>query len=143
MARTLSTIIVSGLLFISTGCNIFNPPPSEAAFLEGTWTVTPEDPGDFEDIEFEAVFNSNGVLITLRGTRDDGATATLNISGSATTIDGDDITVTVPGDNATVTFEGTVSEDQNTITGSTTQDIDLGDLDISLPGGELTLERQE
>jgi hypothetical protein len=42
---------------------------------------------------------------------------------------------------ATRVFTGTLSDDENTITGSITQEIDLGDLEATLPGWELTLER--
>jgi hypothetical protein len=51
------------------------------------------------------------------------------------------VTVTIPAAGGTRVFEGTLSADQNTITGSLTRELDLGDLEASLPGGELTLER--
>jgi hypothetical protein len=38
-------------------------------------------------------------------------------------------------------FEGTLSNDQNTMTGSVTDEIDLGDLEATIPGGELAFER--
>lgn len=122
------------------GCPSAPTTPDEA-FLEGTWTVTPEDPGDFENVEYEATFNQDGQLVKLKATRDDGATATLDASDSVTTLEGDQLTISVPVAGGTSVFEGTVSEDQNTITGELTREVDLGDLEIVVPGGTLTFER--
>lgn len=122
------------------GCPSTPTTPDEA-FLEGTWTITPEDPGDFEDVAYEGTFNQDGQLVELKATRDDGATATLDASGSVTTVEGDQITVSVPTAGGARLFEGTVSEDQNTITGDLTDEINLGGLEIAVPAGTLTWER--
>jgi len=135
------TFVAICVCFTVSGCNIFQPPAGSV--LEGTWTVTPEDPGDFEGVEYEAVFDSRGNLTEITATREDGATATLDTSDATTTLEGDQLTISIPRAGGASAFEGTLSEDQNTITGSLSQEVDLGDLEIVLPGGTITLERIE
>ena len=53
------------------------------------------------------------------------------------------MSISIPRLTKTTVFEGILSSDQNTITGTITDEIDLGDLEITLPGGDLTLERIE
>ena len=137
----LNLFIVASLGFVC-GCPVV-PAPGPEAVLEGTWSITPAEPGDFADWDFEAVFDSSGDLTTLSGTREDGATATLDTTGATTELDESEVTISIPNDAGTRVFTGTLSDDQNTITGSITQEIDLGDLDATLPGGDLTLERME
>ena len=57
------------------------------------------------------------------------------------TIEGLTVQVSIPRLTGTSVFDGTLSDDQNTITGSLSTDLALGGLDVSLPGGDLTLER--
>lgn len=116
-------------------------PDNPAAVLEGDWTITPEDPGDAGDVMFTATWNSDGLLVQIVGVRDDGATVTLDTSDSTTVLDGSDVTITVPSLTGASVFEGTLSADQNTMVGSVAEEINLGDLEITLPGGNLTLER--
>ncbi len=142
MSRCAGSLIAVTLLLFVTGCP-FGPqePPAEAV-LEGAWSVVPSEPGAIENATYEAVFDSNGQLTQLSALRDDGATATLDTAGSVTSLDGSDVTISVQGTSTTTSlFEGTLSADQNTMTGSITRDIDLGDLEITLPGGELTFSR--
>ena len=142
MSRCAGSLIAVTLLVFVTGCP-FGPqePPAEAV-LEGTWSVVPADPGSIENVTYEAVFDSNGQLTELTALRDDGATARLDTAGSVTSLDGSAVTISVQGTSATTSlFEGTLSSDQNTMTGSLTREIDLGDLEITLPGGELTFSR--
>ena len=120
------------------GCGIFTPAES---ILAGAWTITPADPGDFGDWNYEATFNSSGRLVELSAENAEGATAELEIDNATSQVSGSNVTVTIPAAAGTRVFEGTLSADQNTITGSLTQEIDLEDLEVSLPGGELTLER--
>ena len=138
---TISFVAGIGLLALATGCPFFPPPPGPEAVLEGRWTVTPADPGEFDDVTYEAEFDSQGDLVELKATRADGATATLQTDDATTELDGSDVTITVPRPTGTRVFEGVLSDDKNTMTGSITQEIDLGDLEIILPGGELTFER--
>ena len=130
---------VASLAFV-VGCPVVTPPPE--AVLEGRWSITPADPGEFEEFTYEGTFDGDGQLVELEATRDDGATATLDTTGSVTTLDGSDVTISVSvGVATTRVFEGTLSEDQNTMTGSLTDEIDLGDLEVTVPGGELTWDR--
>ena len=142
MSRCAGSLIAVTLLVFVTGCP-FGPqePPAEAV-LEGTWSVVPADPGSIENVTYEAVFDSNGQLTELTALRDDGATARLDTAGSVTSLDGSAVTISLQGTSTTTSlFEGTLSADQNTMIGSITRDIDLGDLEITLPGGELTFAR--
>jgi len=124
------------------GCRT-TPPAEEnpAAILEGLWSVTPEDPGEIEGVEYTATFDGDGQLLELRGIGPDGGVAILDTTDSTTELDGDQVTISVPVALGTRIFEGTLSEDENTIVGSITEEIDLGDLELVLPGGNLTFER--
>lgn len=137
--KVLSLVVVASLGFV-WGCPVV-PGPGPEAVLEGTWSITPAEPGDFADRDFEAVFDGLGNLTTLSGTREDGATATLDTTGATTELVDDQVTISIPDAAGTRVFTGTLSDDQNTMTGSITQEIDLGDLEATLPGGDLTLER--
>lgn len=138
--RRVANCLVPTLLVFVVGCPQVAPPAE--AVLEGQWSITPDDRGEFENFMYEGTFDSDGQLVELVATRDDGATATLNTTGSVTTLDGSDVTISVPGPGAgTRVFEGTLSEDQDTMTGSLTEEIDLGDLEVTVPGGDLTWDR--
>ncbi len=140
--KVLNSCVAASLCFV-VGCPVA-PAPGPEAVLEGTWAIMPADPGDFEGFTFEARFDSDGNLVEINGTRpEDGATASLDIESATTTVDGSAVTISIPRPTKTTVFEGTLSADQNTITGSITDEIDLGDLEVILPGGELTLERVE
>ena len=140
MIRRVANCLVPTLLVFLVGCPAATPPPE--AVLEGRWSITPADPGEFENFTYEGTFDTDGQLVELEATRDDGATATLNTTGSVTTLDGSDVTISVPGPGpGTRVFEGTLSEDQNTMTGSLTEEINLGDLEVTVPGGDLTWDR--
>jgi len=132
---------LAGLCLWIAGCPSTPPTPPEAAVLAGRWTVTPDDPGDFEDVDFEAEFDEDGMLTELSATRADGATATLQVNGATSEVSGSDVTISIPKAGGTSVFEGTLSEDENTLTGMTTDEIDLEDLEITLPGGMWTLTR--
>ncbi len=67
--------------------------------------------------------------------------AILDTTDSTTTLDGDQVNISIPVVAGARLFEGTLSADENTIVGSVTEEIDLGDLEIFLPGGNLTFER--
>jgi hypothetical protein len=139
MTRWALSLGVVGLIL--SGCAVVVPPDGDAAFLEGTWTITHEDPIDPAGVEYEAFFSASGQLSQLTATTADGATATLDTDGASTAIGGNQVTISIPRPTGTSVFEGTLSEDQNTITGSLTQQIDFDDLDIVLPGGNIIMER--
>lgn len=126
------------------GCNIFNPPVNEAAVLEGTWQADFEEPGDLEGFDVQLTFDSSGQLTEISAESPEGGTASLDVSDSTTTeVDGNQVTVSIPVAGGTRTFEGTLSDDENSIEGSLSQEIELpsGDLDVTLPGSNLTLTR--
>ena len=140
--KALSLCVAASMCFV-VGCPVA-PAPGPEAVLEGTWEIIPADPGDFEGFTFEARFDSDGNLVEINGTRpEDGATASLDIDNATTTVDGSAVTISIPRPTKTTVFDGTLSEDQNTITGTLTDEIELGDLEVTLPGGDLTLERVE
>ena len=141
MAQRLLSICVPVALFFVFGCPVVPVTPPPEAVLEGQWDIIPAEPGEFALWSFVAVFNADGQLQSIEGTRPDGATASLAATGSTTELDGNAVTVSIPQGNVTKVFEGTLSADANTITGSITDEIDLGDLEASLPAGDLTLER--
>lgn len=142
MKRTGLMGILSLAILTTAGCNIFAPPA--AAVLEGSWTAVFDEPGDLEGIDIVLTFDSNGQLVSIEAESEDGGTANLDVDNSSTTeVDGSNVTVSIPVAGGTTVFEGTLSEDQNTIEGSLSQELELpsGDLDITLPGSGLTLER--
>jgi hypothetical protein len=124
-----------GLTLFGTGCPQPVPPP--AAILAGDWGTTTA-----EDIDVVLTFNSDGVVVTITGTAQDGTVARLTVTGATTTLEGSAVTVVVPTGSRQVTFEGTLSDDQNTMTGSLTQEIVIDDvLEIIIPQGDVTLTR--
>ncbi len=134
-------VVVS--LALVVGCPAV-PAPSPETVPEGSWTITPADPGEFEGFTYEARFDSNGSLVEINGTRpEDGATVSLAIDNATTSVDGSAVSISIPRLTGTSVFDGTLSADQNTITGTITDEIELGDLEVTLPGGDLTLERVE
>ena len=130
-----------GTCALIAGCPFAEDPDNSAAVLEGTWSVTPAEPGEFEGFEYEAVFDSNGNLVQLSAEGPNGEMATLTLDNATTELDGSAVTITIPRPTGTSIFEGTLSDDQNTMIGSGTQEINLGDLEVVLPGGDLTFER--
>ena len=52
----LTLLVVASLGFV-VGCSVV-PAPGPEAVLEGTWSITPADPGEFEGFTYEARFNS-------------------------------------------------------------------------------------
>jgi hypothetical protein len=117
-----------------------------AAVLEGTWQVTLAEPGDLEGFDIEVTFDADGQVTLVTAESPDGGTASLDVDDSATTeVDGSDVTITIPAAGGERVVQGTLSEDENTITGSLSRELELpsGDLDITLPESDLTLERIE
>ena len=138
MSRTILTSLVAlGSLFL-VGCPSLVVPE---AILSGFWTLIPADPGDVDDFEYEAQFDDQGELVKISGSRSDGAVVSLTIRNATSTLDGSALTIVIPTDSGSATFQGTLSTDMNSMEGSLTKEIDLGDLEAVLPGGDLTLER--
>ena len=141
MKREVLSLCVVASLGLVVGCPVA-PTPGPEAVLEGTWTITPADPGQFEGFTYEARFDSSGNLVEINGTRpEDGATVSLSIDDATTSVDGSAVSISIPRLTGTTVFDGILSADQNTMTGSITDQIELGDLEVTLPGGDLTFER--
>lgn len=129
-----------GLSFLY-GCGGVN---NEAAVLEGTWQVNFENPGDLEGLNIQATFDANGQLTEITAEDEAGAMASLDVAaGTTTTVVGSDVTITIPVAGGTGMLVGTLSDDDNTIEGSLSREIELpsGDLEVTLPGNNLTLVR--
>jgi hypothetical protein len=124
-------VAVLGLL---GGCTFLPAPPPETV-LEGTWTVTPAVAGDFEGFTYEARFDSSGSLVEITGARPDGATASLEVDDATTTLDGNSVTISIPRLTWTTVFNGTLSDDQNTIAGNYIGTNAAGTVDSSQSGG--------
>jgi len=144
MKNWMITSFLAAMIAVS-GCNIFAPPDNPAAVLEGTWTLVFDEPGDLEGTDIELTFDANGELVEILATGPQGGTASLDVDAATTSeVDGDQVTITVPVAGGTRIFEGTLSADENTIDGSLSAELELpsGDLEVTLPGNDLTLTRQ-
>ncbi len=131
------------LVCLVSGCPTAENP---AAVLEGTWQVTLTDPGDLEGFDIQATFDADGQLTQITAEAPEGGMATLDVDAATTTeVEGDAVTISIPAAGGARILEGTLSEDNNTITGSLSQELELpsGDLEVTLPGNEVTLERIE
>ena len=104
--------------------------PSGPAILAGDWTGT-----DADGLVVTVTFNEDGIVVSIA--REDGVSA--EVSNSTTELDGNDVTIVIGG----ATFSGTLSEDQNTITGTIEQEITAGggDVVITLPAGDFEIDR--
>jgi len=117
---------------------------NSAAVLEGDWQMVFDEPGDLEGYDVQATFDANGILTEITATPPTGGTATLTVANTTTsTVDGSAVTITIPrGLGGTSVFEGTLSDDQNSIPGSLSQTLQLpSGSAVTLPGGDLTLNR--
>lgn len=144
MLRNLTALFVGSLCFVM-GCAPGGP-GNDADLLEGTWQLTFEEPGDLEGYDIQATFDNNGQLVEISAESPEGGTATLDVSDESTTeVNDHDVTITIPRAGGTSVFEGTLSEDNNTIEGSLSQELELpsGDIEVTLPGSGLTLTRIE
>jgi hypothetical protein len=117
-----------------------------ASVLEGTWQLVFEEPGDLEGFDIQATFDADGQLVEITAESPEGGTASLTLDDETTTeVEDGMVTITIPAAGGTRVYEGTLSDDENTIEGSLSQELELssGDLDVTLPGSGLTLERIE
>jgi len=121
-------ILGAAVLVGAVGCPVIGPPAS--AILAGDWTGT-----DADGLVVTVTFDDDGIVVSIA--REDGVTA--EVSGSTTELDGDAVTITIGGR----TFEGTLSEDENTITGTIEQEITAGagDVVITIPAGDFAIDR--
>ncbi len=131
-------VVLIAVYLSVAGCGISTPPE---AILAGASTITPAALGAFGAWDYDATFNRNGGLVELSEESLEGAMVELEIDNATSQVSGNAVIITIPNAAGMRVFNGTLSADQNTLTGFLMQEIDLGGLEASLPGGELTLER--
>ena len=140
MLRTLLCGVVAGLLAGTAGC--ISPPepePPAAAVLEGDWETVAE--GGASVI---VSFDDMGVVIRIVGTTDDGTSVTYNVTGATSDLNPDDgaVILRIPTATGEVVFNGILSEDSDTLDGSLTREIAIGDaVVITIPAGNFILYR--
>lgn len=131
--------ILVGMCVLIAGCPFLPSEPPPEAVLEGDWTTTSEE-GTIAVVRF----NDNGVVVNIFAATEEGVTVSVNVTGASTTLDGSDVTVRIPTATGEAVFEGTLTEDQNTMTGSLDRVITIGDdVVITVPQGDVTLVRVE
>ncbi len=132
--RTINGLLLGGCLMLVAGCPGMGTEP--VPVLEGVWC------GTIEDVDYLLTFDSNGTLTEITGTGPDGGTARFTPQNAQSTRSENTITISVPTSTSTITFTGTLSDDENTLSGSFSRQIELtGDLDITLPAQQLTVTR--
>jgi len=139
--RPLGMVGFVGLICLVAGCPGSGNP---AAVLEGTWEVTFAEPGDLEGFEIQAIFDDEGQLTRITAESPEGGSARLDVDNATTTeVDDGDVTISIPSVGGVRILEGTLSEDENTIEGSLSRELELldGDLEVTLPDADLTLTR--
>ena len=120
------------------GCPFIPTPPPEAV-LAGDWEGTTQDGSPLR-----VRFSDNGQLLGFLTTGEGDNLVLVTPSNSQTTLVGSDVTVVVTVDATSATYEATLSADQNTLDGTVTQTISIGDdITVILPQGDLTLTRVE
>lgn len=132
--RKINGLMLGGWLLLVAGCPgvVVTPVP----VMEGAWC------GSIEDIDYLLTFDANGQLTEIMGTGPDGGSARFTPQGAQTTQSGSTITIVVPTSTSNITFTGTLSQDENTLAGSFSRQVELtGDLDITLPPEQLTVSR--
>jgi hypothetical protein len=126
-----------------TGCPV-TPTPGPEAVLEGTWELTGEVVTEGVT-NFLITFDEEGQITGL--TYDYGVISVVvddpSFIESVSSVNGSSVNISVTwlGVNNLV-IDGTLSADQNTITGTATYLIVIGNLEISAPAGDATLTRQ-
>ncbi len=116
-----------------------------AAVLEGDWLLIFDEPGDAKGWEIVTTFDADGQLQEIAATGPAGETASLTVGDTTTsTVDGSAVTVTIPRAGGTVVYEGNLSDDENSIDGSLSRELELPSGNgLTLPGSDLTLNRIE
>lgn len=120
------------------GCPV-TPTPPAAAVLEGDWVAI-----EVEGADVFLRFDEAGIVVRVFAITDDATTINVDITDASTTLDGSDVTLTIPINDFVVMFEGTLSDDENTLTGSSSREFPIGDdITITVPAGEITFVRTE
>ena len=143
---------VAGSAFVGVllgGCGL-GQGPNPAAILAGDWQIKTTQPGPLDKFDIRANFDADGKLTQVTATPPFGGTAILTTDNTTTIeVNGNQVTVTIPGIGLGTliglgpVIRGTLSDDQNTITGTLSQDLTLShtDFSVTLPGSDITLTR--
>lgn len=125
-----------GLVWLA-GCAGLQPAPPEEARLAGDWTTTDEN-GDPAAVRFDDQGQLQGIVTR----NDSGDVIVIVINQSTTTVDGNDVTIEISTPAGSAVFTGVLSADDNTLTGSLTQSIEVSDeITVVIPEGERVLSR--
>lgn len=129
-------ICAAPMLSILIGCTI--PPAPPGAVLAGDWYGVTQD-----NVSVVVTFSESGILVTIQATNAGDDSATLVVANATTEVDGNNFTITIPVGETTAVYEATLSADEQTLDGSVTSAIEVGDGDatIIVDAGELTLSR--
>lgn len=134
--KTLMLWVVIPVVAMGLGCGCPLFPPS-ANVLQGDWKTTDE-----EGSNAVVRFNESGVVIGILTQNENGNFVVIAVNNATTELVDSAVTITVPTPLGNAIFVGTLSEDQNTMTGELGRTIDIGDdITVVIPEGELTLER--
>jgi hypothetical protein len=115
---------------------------SPGAVLSGVWKVTPANAGNVDQWDFTATFANSGHLERLSATSPSGVVLNLDLKNTRTKVEQNQVTIRIPTLAATTIFEGTLSDDENTLAGSLSESIKFLSSDASLPAGDLTFVRE-
>lgn len=134
MLRKLSVVILGSILLNSTSCG--PAPTSNAAVLEGQWRTSAAAGGSAV-----VTMDNTGAVVEIVATTADNVMATLTVNRASSTLEGSAVTMTIPTPNGEVVFQGTLSADHNTLTGTLTREIVVGNAMITIPQGNITMTR--
>ena len=124
-------------------CDAFQG-PNPAAILAGDWRIKTAQPGPLDQFDIRANFSADGKITQVTATPPIGGAANLTVDNTTTTeVNGNEVTITIPEIGVNAVVKGTLSDDQNTITGNLSHDLSLihTDFSVTLPGSNLTLTR--
>jgi hypothetical protein len=127
------------------GCGL-SPSPNPAAVLAGNWRIKTTQPGPLDQVDIQANLDADGKITQITATPPFGGTATLGVDNTTTTeVNGNEVTITIPEIGVNAVIKGTLSDDQNTITGNLSHDLNLihTDFSVTLPGSDITLTRSQ
>lgn len=123
------------------GCSVIvDLPPTVSSPLTGTWTFVVSADG-FEDSLYAARFDAGGTLVTITQTALAGGRTTLAVSGASTVLVGSAVSLIIPTDTGTATFNGVLSDDRSTISGTLQGEVRLGGGAIVIPAGAIEMNR--
>jgi hypothetical protein len=125
------------------GCGL-SPGPNPAAMLAGDWQIKTTQPGPLDQFDIRANFNADGKITQITTIPPFGGTTNLSVDNTTTTeVNGNEVTITIPEIGVNAVIRGTLSDDENTITGNLSHDLNLihTDFSVALPGSDITLTR--